>query len=66
MPQFRVVNTDNFGRDYANEKFVGPEFDLRCDAQAYCNTLNEKCGDYSQRYHKVVKLPYTLDPAFEP
>lgn len=62
---YRVVNTDNFGGDYPNESFVGPEM-LKEDAQVFCDSLNKPLGDHSSRYHKVVEGTYELQPGFEP
>ena len=68
MTKFRVVNTDNFGGDYPDEKFIGPEYDSKEEAQKAADELN---GPYEHailnaRYNKVVTLPYTLAPGFEP
>lgn len=64
---YRVVNTDNFGGDYPNEKFVGPEFVERESAEAEAEELNYKYGgDNAPRYYKVVEMPYELQPGFEP
>jgi hypothetical protein len=63
---WRVVNTDNFGGDYPDEHFVGSEFSDIAEAECLREQLDKNCGDYSSRYHIVVKLPYTLQPGFEP
>lgn len=62
---WRVVNTDNFGSDYPNERFVGPECSTKAEAQTLADGSNGP-HDYSSRWHKVVELPYTLKPGFEP
>ena len=59
---YRIVNTDNFARDYPHEMFVGPEFVRKEDAQAESDKLNEHAFD---RWHKVVEMPYELQPGFE-
>jgi hypothetical protein len=64
MP-YRVVNTDNFGGDYPNESFVDGEYETQELAQAAADKLNVN-ADISSRYFKVVKLPYELQPGFEP
>lgn len=63
--KWRVVNTDNFGGDYPDEKFEGPVFDSEGKARNYAYDLNQGMHDYSTRYRKVVKLPYKLLPGFE-
>lgn len=65
---FRVVNTDNFGGDYPYEKFVGPEFNTKEEAQKFADEKNGpyERAQYASRYFKVVKMPYKLAPAFEP
>ena len=63
---YRIVNTDNFGRDYPNESFTedGP-FETEAEASARADELNVG-GETNPRYFKVVKLPYDLQPGFEP
>lgn len=63
---YRIVDTDNFGGDYPNEKFVGEEYASHEEAQAKANRLNGPDGRYSSRYYTVVELPYELQPGFEP
>ena len=60
---YRIVNTDNFAGDYPAEYFVGPEFIRKEDAQTEADKLNK---DAFSRWHKVVELPYELQPGFEP
>lgn len=63
---FRIVDTDNFGRDYPNERFVDEPFVLRSQAQTCADVLNDDQGEDGPRYFKVVQMPYTLQPGFEP
>ena len=63
---FRIVNTDNFGGDYPNEKFVGVEYVFKIDAQKEADRLNGPNAEFDSRYHKVVEMPYELQPGFEP
>lgn len=64
---YRIVDTDNFGGDYPNEKFVGPECALQEEAEAEAEELNYKHGGaLAHRYYKVVEMPYELAPGFEP
>lgn len=67
-PQFyRIVETDNFGGDYPDERFVLDLLDKK-DAEAIAEVINScLCtDDSSSRYYKVVEHPYTLQPGFEP
>ncbi len=64
MTIYRVVNTDNFGHDYPDESFVGPEFEKVEEAEAFAETKN--VYDNQSRYFKVVEMPYELQPGFEP
>lgn len=67
MTEYRIVNTNNFGGDYPNESFTDDEsFETQKAAQARADKLNDKAGDNSPRYFKVVKMPYELQPGFEP
>lgn len=63
---YRIVNTDNFGGDYPNESFVGPEYITQEEAEAEAEELNYKGDEHAPRYFKVVELPYELQPGFEP
>jgi hypothetical protein len=73
---YRLVNTDNFGGDYPNERWVetedenGPlplEFATKDAARVHADTLNDAfSGNNAPRYFKVVKMPYELQPGFEP
>ena len=59
----RVIETDNYGRDYPDEKFVSEVLPKK-EAQAIADKLNDKDGMYSQRYYKVVEDDYELQPGF--
>lgn len=63
---YRIVNTDNFGGDYPNERFIDGEFESKQLAQNVADDLNSHDGDYAPRYYKVVEMPYELQPGFEP
>ncbi len=70
----KIVDTDNHGGDYPNEKFV--EVVLTLNGRAFslsekmlksiCQWSNDRDGDYATRYLKVVKDDYELQPGFEP
>lgn len=66
---WKVVETDNYGRDYPNESWATPySFIKESDAQKVADTLNgilDRDGR-GPRYIKVVKDDYKLQPGFEP
>ena len=62
----RIVETDNFGRDYPNESFVNIPRMPKDDAQAIADIINKHVGPNCSRYWKVVENDYELAPAFEP
>ncbi len=63
---YRIVNTDNFGGDYPDEKFVGGEYVTKEEAQIEAARLNFPYPEHSSRWYKVVEMPYELQPGFEP
>ena len=61
----RIVETDNFGGDYPDEKFLlWPMKEYL--AQKIADTINEAAGSNATRYWKVVPNDYELQPGFEP
>lgn len=64
----RIVETDNFGRDYPDERFLnipsGPKEYLKPIADAINMAFASRPGD--QRYWKIVDDDYVLEPGFEP
>lgn len=61
----RIIDTDNFGDDYPNEKFhlfPMPEH----TAQKICDIINYQLGPHAQRFYRVVENDYKLQPGFEP
>jgi hypothetical protein len=70
MPQFKIVDTNNYAGDYPDEKFVErlPYLSSKEDADRIANVINDiafKIG-YSDRFWKTVEMPYKLQPGFEP
>lgn len=64
---FYIVETDNFGRDYPDEKFVENIPPLRMDrALEIARIINEQAGPNHSRYWKVVPEGYRLQPGFQP
>lgn len=69
MARFLIVNTDNFGGDYPDEKFVEnlPVINTRAGAQAIADAINNTAGGvHATRFFKVVDEGYKLQPGFEP
>lgn len=68
MPEYRIVNTDNYGSDYPDEKFVEnlPLMYSKERAQCICNAINYGISEMHFRYFKVVEMPYQLQPGFVP
>lgn len=60
----RIIDTDNFGGDYPNEKFHLFKMPKE-KAQAICDILNS-IDLRGQRFFKVVPDDYKLQPGFEP
>lgn len=61
----RIVNTDNFGRDYPDEQFVSGVIS-QLEAEELANKLNGDELGWSSRCHKIVPDDYTLAPEVEP
>ena len=65
----KIVETDNHGSDYPNEKFVNvPSHPDEEKMQDIANAINYVfCNSNSAtRYWKVVEDSYQLQPGFEP
>lgn len=71
----RIIDTDNFGGDYPDEKFLSltdskgvsrPLYLDPLDAQQVCQALNGRWGEFASRYYRIVDNDYTLQPGFEP
>lgn len=63
----KIVNTDNFGEDYPNEKFVENLPVLSAgQATLICDAINRTQPDNAPRFFKVVADDYQLQPGFEP
>jgi hypothetical protein len=63
-----VVDTDNFGGDYPNERFVAFGMSER-EAQNFADAANKQMGENAPRFLNVVKhivISYVLAPGFEP
>ncbi len=64
---YKIVETDNFGGDYPDEKFVTLPVMTKEKAEAIADVINKNLsGAHCDRYWTVVKDDYTLSPGFEP
>ena len=68
MPVFRIVDTDNYGGDYPDERFINLPPMSHEAADEIATAINKHlCNDdYCSRYYKVVPADYQLQPGFEP
>ena len=62
----RIVETDNFGRDYPNEQFVNLPIMTLLHAKEVVRAINGGFLLSDSRYWKVVPNDYKLQPEFEP
>jgi hypothetical protein len=62
----RIVETNNFGDDYPNEKFVNLPRMSEEHALEVCNAINYGFSQGFPRFWKVVENNYKLQPGFEP
>lgn len=68
MLRFNIVETDNYGGDYPDEKFVEnlPYLLTKDAAKKIADAINSTVPASHSRYWKVVEMPYELQPGFEP
>jgi len=62
----RIIETDNFGGDYPNEKFLDLPLMTEAHAKAVCDAINRGFPPDNPRYWEVVPNDYKLQPGFEP
>jgi hypothetical protein len=64
----KIIDTDNFGGDYPDEKVIADNIKYPEYAEIMCNALNGNLcnNDYSPRFYRVVEDDYVLQPGFEP
>ena len=63
----KIIETDNFGRDYPDEKFVNLPWMTEDQAIKVASLLNSIfSGNNAPRYWQVVEDDYKLQPGFEP
>ncbi len=58
----KIIDTDNFGRDYPDEKVIAENVQQPY-ADRMCAALNQGGGD---RYYRVVEDDYILQPGLTP
>lgn len=65
---WKIVETDNFGGDYPDERFVQnlPVLHNEQAAKNIAAAINAATPDNHSRYWKVVPENYELQPGFEP
>lgn len=66
---YRIVDTDNFGGDYPDERFVAIGIASKEVAECFADAWNKRMGEQASRYLKVVEhteIVYKLQPGFEP
>ncbi|MCB1865188.1 MAG: hypothetical protein KDG50_07130 [Chromatiales bacterium] len=62
----RIVETDNHGGDYPDEKFVDLPTMSQPHARRVANAINASFPKDWGRFWKVVADDYELQPGFEP
>lgn len=68
MKRFRIIETDNFGGDYPNEKFLSLWPVNEAHAESICKAINDGFnppGHTHDRFYRVVQDDYKLVPGFE-
>jgi hypothetical protein len=64
---WKIVETDNMGSDYPDEKFIQPIPSMnKAQAEKVCDAINDVLPEHSRRYYKVVHKSYVLQGGFEP
>lgn len=63
--RYRVVETDNFGGDYPDEKFLPIPPVTQAQARTIAEAINGAFYPDASRYWKVVPGGYVLQPGFE-
>jgi len=61
----KIIETDNLGRDYPDEKFLNLPPLPREHAQFVADAINKVVGERNPRFWRVVENDYVLKPGFE-
>lgn len=66
--RYKIVETDNFGGEYPNEKFVNLPATTHANALHIAEAINKafNAGGTASRYWMVRAEDYKLKPGFEP
>jgi len=62
----RIIETDNFGGDYPDEKFLNLPLLREEDACKVADAINGAFPPCYRRYWRVVPDDYKLQPGFTP
>jgi hypothetical protein len=62
----RIIETDNFDRDYPNEEDIAIRIKSLRHADIMCKALNAATGEYAVRFYRVVTDDYVLRPGDVP
>lgn len=63
----KIIDTDNFGGDYPDEKVFIDRIPTKRLADKIAKAINDRfTGNYSPRYYVVKDDNYKLQPGFEP
>jgi hypothetical protein len=62
----RIIETDNFGGDYPDEKFLNLPQMTKEHADAVCKAINAGFPTDCSRHWRTVANDYKLVPGFEP
>lgn len=64
----KIIDTDNFGGDYPDERVIAEGIKVRLYADVMCAGLNAQlCTQLrGSRFYRVVEDDYVLQPGFEP
>lgn len=62
----KIVETDNYGGDYPDEKFVNLPQMTEEHAKRVADAINSGFPENCSRYWKMVDDNYQLQPGFEP
>lgn len=63
----KIIETDNFGGDYPDEKFLSLPPMTKEAAEMVADAINRVCsGPDRPRFWRVVENDYTLQLGFEP